>query len=61
MLYRCPRCGRIGMEWDARAKVLMCYFNTCRHVIRLGRRSDIPSKKVIKKAIDVETREYQPA
>jgi len=42
------------MEWDGRAKVLMCYYNTCSHVIRIKNQKDIPSpekiSEVIKKA-----------
>jgi hypothetical protein len=39
------------MEWDARAKVLTCYYNTCRHVIRMGPQKSIPSPEKISAAI----------
>jgi hypothetical protein len=51
MAYRCPKCERYGMEWDARAKVLTCYYNTCRHVIRMGAQKSIPSSEKISAAI----------
>lgn len=31
---KCPKCGRYGIEWDARAKIYMCYFKDCNYVIR---------------------------
>lgn len=51
MTYRCPQCGRYGMEWDGRAKVLTCYYNTCRHVVRMGPQESIPSHERISAAI----------
>ncbi|OHB53588.1 MAG: hypothetical protein A2Y07_04525 [Planctomycetes bacterium GWF2_50_10] len=33
MSFVCPKCGRFGMEWDSRAKALICNYNTCNHVI----------------------------
>jgi len=51
MAYRCPKCERYGMEWDARAKVLTCCYNTCRHVIRMGPQKSIPSPERISAAI----------
>ncbi len=51
MTYRCPKCDRYGMEWDGRAKVLTCYYNTCRHVIRMGPQEGIPSHERISAAI----------
>jgi len=51
MAYRCPKCERYGMEWDARAKVLTCYYDTCRHVIRMGPQKSIPSPEKIAAAI----------
>ncbi len=54
MRYLCPKCGRHGMQWDARAKVLMCYYNTCHHVIRMNNRKTMPNPEetlaAIKKA-----------
>ncbi len=51
MAYRCPKCQRYGMEWDARAKVLTCCYNTCRHVIRMGSPKKTPSPEKISAAI----------
>ena len=31
---KCPKCGRYGIEWDARAKVFRCYYTDCNYVIR---------------------------
>lgn len=56
MTYCCPKCGRYGMEWDGRAKVLMCHYNTCRHVIRMVNQKSIPSPKRISTAISKEFR-----
>lgn len=47
MLYECPKCCRIGMEWDGRAKVLICHFNTCNHVIRIRNQKAIPTHEQI--------------
>lgn len=33
-MHKCPKCKRCFMGWDGRAKVFMCYGNTCNHVIR---------------------------
>ncbi len=30
----CPKCGRLGLDWDGRAGVFMCVFNNCQHVVR---------------------------
>lgn len=51
MAYRCPKCERYGMEWDARAKVLTCCYNTCRHVVRMGSQKSTPSPERISAAI----------
>lgn len=53
MTYECPKCKRLGMEWDGRAKVIMCYFNTCNHVIRMLRADyrGVPTEKQIQQAI----------
>ncbi len=50
-MYKCPKCGRFGMEWDGRAKVLMCYYNTCNHVIRFDNQKSIPEPEKIEDAI----------
>jgi len=52
MAYQCPKCERYGMQWDARAKVLTCYYNTCRHVIRMAKQKTIPSSERISAAIE---------
>lgn len=39
------------MEWDARAKVLTCHYDTCRHVIRMGPQKSVPSPEKISEAI----------
>jgi len=50
--YWCPECGRHGMAWDGRAKVLMCHYWSCSHVIRgVKRRGAIPTPVEIAKAI----------
>jgi hypothetical protein len=51
MTYQCPKCGRYGMEWDGRAKVLLCYYNTCNHVIRIGNQKNVPNSETILEAI----------
>lgn len=51
MTYQCPKCHRYGMEWDGRAKVLLCYYNTCNHVIRIKNQKDVPNSEVILAAI----------
>lgn len=51
-MYECPKCSRYGMEWDGRAKVLVCYYNTCNHVIRIQNQKDIPNPDTISVAIE---------
>lgn len=51
MTYQCPKCRRYGMEWDGRAKVLLCYYNTCNHVIRIKNQKNVPNSEVILAAI----------
>jgi len=56
-MYECPKCKRFGMEWDGRAKVIMCYYNTCNHVIRIENQKSIPSPEKISEAIKKELSE----
>ena len=30
----CPKCGKYGLSWDARAKIISCLYHKCRHVIK---------------------------
>jgi len=39
------------MEWDGRAKVLLCCYNTCNHVIRIENQKKVPDSKAILEAI----------
>lgn len=55
MAYECPKCHRYGMAWDGRAKVLMCHYNTCSHVIRLSVHKQIPTPQEITAAIKRDT------
>jgi hypothetical protein len=52
MTYRCPKCGRYGMEWDGRAKVILCCYNTCNNVIRIENQKEIPNSATILNAIE---------
>lgn len=52
--YQCPKCDRYGMEWDGRAKILMCYYNTCSHVIRIKNQKSTPVPEKILEVIDKE-------
>lgn len=61
MMYECPKCKRFGMEWDGRAKVLMCYYNTCNHVIRMENQKSIPTPEKISEAIKEELSESPEA
>jgi hypothetical protein len=51
MPYECPKCHRFGLAWDGRAKVLMCYYNTCNHVIRMQPNKQTPTPQEIITAI----------
>jgi hypothetical protein len=59
MRYRCPKCGRYGMQWDARAKVILCYYNTCNYVIRMANKNGIPTPEEISSAIEKDAEEVQ--
>jgi hypothetical protein len=39
------------MRWDARARVLLCYYADCRHVTRLVSRVEAPTVEEISAAI----------
>ena len=52
--YQCPKCDRYGMDWDGRAKVLMCYYTTCSYVIRMQGYNGIPAPEDIDEAIGEE-------
>lgn len=43
------------MQWDARAKVLMCYYNGCNYVIRLEKHKDMPTPEDISEAIEEDS------
>ena len=48
------------MEWNAGAKVLLCYFRNCDHVIRIPNQKEIPSKGQILMAIAADGLEVLP-
>jgi hypothetical protein len=50
----CPACNRYGMRWDARAKVLLCYYDDCRHVVRFGDIRKAPTKDEILAAMHTD-------
>lgn len=48
------------MLWDARAKVLMCYYNNCNYVIRIENdKKRPPSADEISSAIEKDAQEVQ--
>ena len=51
-VYTCPKCKHYSMAWDGRAKVLMCYWSSCMHVIRIPFQKKIPTEATIKAALD---------
>jgi hypothetical protein len=36
-MFKCPNCHKMFMQWDARAKVIMCYGCRCAQMIRVPR------------------------
>lgn len=50
-MYLCPNCGRYGIEWDGRARILICCYNSCNQVIRLENQKEAPSEVQIVAAI----------
>ncbi len=52
--FDCPKCNRHGFMWDGRAKILICYYKSCSHVIRIPGQWGIPSVEVIRAAIDAD-------
>ena len=55
MTYKCPKCGRNGMEWDGGAKVIRCLYNDCNHIIHMEVPYDkVPTEDQIKEAIRVQ-------
>ena len=55
MTYYCPKCNRYGMEWSERARVLMCYYNSCNHVVCIENQKGIPSPEKVSEAIEKES------
>jgi len=53
-VFECPKCGRAGMRWCGRAKILTCHYLNCRHVVRIPGQVQIPSAAVIRAAISKE-------
>ena len=47
------------MEWDGRAKALVCCYNTCNHIVRLQNLKSIPSAEIISEAIEKDSKEIQ--
>ncbi len=47
MAYKCPKCNNYGIEWDARAKILLCYYDKCNHVIRIPGQKEVPTENQI--------------
>lgn len=61
MTYYCPKCNRYGMVWDGRARALMCYYNSCNHVIHIENQKSVPSPEKISEAIEKEAARIQSA
>jgi|GEM_PF-1135317 len=59
MQYLCPQCGRYGMQWDARAKLLLCYYSDCHYFIRMGKQKGIPCQEEISLAIEKDAEAVQ--
>lgn len=55
-MYECPKCNRYGMEWDGRAKVLVCYYNTCNYIIHIQNQKDMPTPDTLSAAIEADLR-----
>lgn len=49
---QCPKCLRFGIEWDGRAKALVCGYHDCRHVIQMKDQKKIPTYGQIREAIE---------
>ena len=60
MTFVCPKCNRYGMEWDGRAKVLVCYYSTCNHVIRMQNQKSIPPNETILRVIQEDQVQMKP-
>lgn len=54
MEFECPKCNRWGMEWDGRAKIIICPYYSCKHTIKLEgfEHHGIPTGKEIMSAIE---------
>ena len=57
MTFICPKCGRYGMEWDGLAKILICHYRSCSHVIRANFGNRIPDDSELSRAISAERRD----
>ncbi len=51
MGYKCPLCGRFGVEWDARAKVLNCLYTNCTYLNTLIKQKEYPTPKQIMRVL----------
>ena len=55
--YKCPKCDRLSIAWDGRAKILMCYYVSCSHVVRIPGQKAIPSADQVLEALDQSNRQ----
>lgn len=51
----CPKCGRSGMSWDGRAKIIHCLYYDCKHVIKdVAVSNRIPTEIEMNEAIELD-------
>jgi len=54
MIYECPKCGKYGLEWDGRAKAMICHFSKCQLVIHMPNQKEVPSHEEILDIVENE-------
>ena len=47
LMFKCPKCNRHGLLGVRRAKILVCYYDDCHHVINTGTWDELTDKKIL--------------
>ena len=52
----CPKCNKEGIYWDGRAKILLCPWTKCNHIIRNipEWKHKAPTEKEIKEKLKIK-------
>lgn len=56
LMFKCPNCHKMFMQWDANERVLRCYGSRCNQVVRIPMRlyqgKPVPSNEDLQECIN---------